>query len=200
MHFRVFVARSVPFAVLAAVSAWGIACAGAQGADIVAIQAREARNADQRTIAALERFRTALVARFGADPSLTMLDVSENEGEALVLRAGASAPEYVIWQGERWMGTENRQLRAWASERIAAANAFPLSSVRVAAIRAWLEAWRKVPAHATDFVAGYQVGFEPAAGRVVVRTRVGSLSTGRLSQQTFDPATGAPLAPPVAKR
>jgi len=33
-----------------------------------------------------------------------------------------------------------------------------------------------------------------------VRTRVGSLSTGRLSQQTFDPATGAPLAPPVAKR
>ena len=200
MHVGVLVARSAPLAVLAAVAAWGIARADAQGADVVAIQAREARNADQRTIAALERFRAALVARFGADPALTMLDVSENEGEALVLRAGTGAPEHVIWQGERWIGTENRQLRAWAAERVAAANAFPLSSVRAAAMRAWLASWRKVPAQATDFVAGYQVGFDPAAGRVVVRTRVGSLSTGRLSQQTFDPATGAPLAPPVAKR
>ena len=196
-------ARVVPLAALAALAALTalrVPGAVAQPADIAAIQAREARNADQRTLASLERFRAALAGRFGPDPMLTMLDVSENEGEALVLRAGGAAVEHVIRQGERWIATENRQLRPWASPVVAAANAFPLSSVRTAAIRAWLDGWRKVPAQSTDFVAGYQSGFDPALGRVVVRVRLGSLVTGRLTQHRFDPATGAPLAPPPAKR
>jgi hypothetical protein len=190
----------VAFAALASFAALAASPADAQPADLAAIQAREARNADQRTLAMLERFRAALVARFGPDPSLTMLDISENEGEALVLRTGTAEPEYVIWQQERWIGTENRQLRAWASPGLAVAHAFPLSSVRQAPIRAWLEGWRKVPAQSSDFVASYQIGFDPVAGRVVARARVGSLATGRLSQQAFDPATGAPIAPPAAKR
>ncbi|HEY8243724.1 MAG TPA: hypothetical protein VII68_09705 [Casimicrobiaceae bacterium] len=161
--------------------------AGAQPADVAAIQAREARNADARTLAALERFRGALVKRFGGDPALTMLEISETEGEALVVRAGGS-PEHVIWQGERWIGTEGRQLKPWASPAIAATHAFPLSSVNAEPIRAWLDAWRRVPGQATDFVTGYAIGYDPARSRIAVRATVGSMTTGRLSQQTFDAA------------
>lgn len=172
--------------------------AAAQAQDVAAIQAREARNADARTLAALERYRQALVARFGADPSLTMLQWSESEGAALVVRAGG-APEFVIRQGDAWKSTDGRQLRPWASPAVAAANAFPLSSVKPAAVRAWLDAWRKSPGHATDFVTDYQMGYDPAAGRVVIRATMGSMTTGRLSEQRFDPATGGTVAIAVAK-
>ncbi|MEO8487385.1 MAG: hypothetical protein ABI585_13720 [Betaproteobacteria bacterium] len=168
--------------------------ADAQPADIAAIQAREARNADQRTLAALERFGAALIARYGGDPTLTMLGVSETEGEALAQRSPGAAPEHVIRQGERWIGTEGRQLRPWADAPVAAMHAFPLSSMRTAGIRAWLDAWRKLPGRATDFVTRYEAGYDPADGRVVVRAHVGSMTTGRLSLHAFDPATGAPIA------
>ena len=147
----------------------------AQPADVAAIQAREARNADARTLAALERFRAALVARF----------ISETEGEALVVRASGST-EHVIRQGERWIGIDGRQLKPWASPAIAATHAFALSSVSAEPIRAWLDAWRKVPGQATDFVTGYAIGYEPARSRIAIRATVGSMTTGRLSQQTFD--------------
>ena len=174
--------------------------ADAQAADIAAIQAREARNADARTLAALERFRQALAGKFGADPALVMLDLSENEGEALVLRGAGAAPEHVIWQNERWIGTEARRLEPWAPAAVAAANAFMLSSVRAAPIRAWLDAWRKSPAQATDFVTHYTVGYDPALARVVIRARIGSMTTGRLSLQSFDPVSGAKLDAPTPKR
>jgi len=182
------------------------ASAAAQAPDVAAIQAREARNADARTLAALERFRQALAARFGGDPMLTMLEASESEQTALVLASHGSAPAFVIWRGDRWIGTENRRLEPWAKADVAAANAFPLSSVRAASFRAWQDAWRKSPGKATDFVTGYAMGFDPAAGRVVVRATVGSMTTGRLGRHAFDPATGraativaaAPPPPPKA--
>ena len=170
--------------------AWGLVAlaplrADAQAADVAAIQAREARNADARTIAALERFRQALVARYGSDPKLVMLDISETEGEALVVRGAGN--EYVIRQGDRWMPTEARELKPWASASVAAANAFPLSSVKASGVRAWLDRWRKVPAQSTDFVTNYTWGYDPKASRVVVKATVGSMSTGRLTVQTFEP-------------
>ena len=161
--------------------------ADAQPADVAAIQAREARNADARTLAALERFRQALVKRYGGDPSLTMLEFGETEGEALVVRPGGPS-EHVIWQGERWISTEGRQLKPWASPAIAATHAFALSSVKAEPIRAWLDAWRKAPGQATDFVTGYAIGYDPARSRIAVRATVGSMTTGRLSQQSFDAA------------
>lgn len=173
--------------------------APAQPADVAAIQAREARNADTRTLAALERFRAALVARFGADPMLTMLAWSETEGSALVLKAGG-ATEYVIRQGDEWKSTANRKLEPWAPPAVAAANAFRLSSVKTAPIRAWLDAWRKAPGQSADFVTGYSVGYDPAAGAIVVRTRVGSMTTGKLDEQRFDATTGGRLAIAAAPR
>jgi hypothetical protein len=158
--------------------------AAAQPADVAAIQAREARHADARTLAALERFRAALTERYGGDPKLTMLAFGESEGEALVLRPGG-ASEHVIRQGDHWISTDGRRLAPWAGASVAAANAFALSSVRAEPIRAWLEAWRKAPGQATDFVTGYAIGYEPAQARVVVRATVGSMTTGRLSRQTF---------------
>jgi hypothetical protein len=171
----------------------------AQPADVTAIQRREASNADARTLVMLERFRKALVDRYGGDPRLTMLAIRESEGQALVLRAG-DAPEHVIWQNGRWAGTENRQLRPWASASLAATNAFALSSVRAAPFRTWQDAWRAVPAQATDFVTHYEVGFDPAAGRVVVRAQVGSMTKLTLSVHAFDASTGASLAETSAKR
>lgn len=168
--------------------------AAAQPADVAAIQAREARNADQRTLAALERFRQALVARFGGDPMLAMIEWGESEGAALVRKSPAAPPEFVIWRGEGWIGTEHRKLVPWAKPDVAAANAFPLSSVRPAPIRAWQDAWRRSPGQATDFFMKYAAGYDPAAGRVVVRATVGSMTTGRMTEQSFDPASGAPVA------
>jgi len=171
--------------VLALIAALAAPTAAAQPADVAAIQAREARNADARTLAALERFRAALVKRFGGDPGLTMLKISESEGEALVVRAGGS-PEHVIWQGERWIGTDGRQLEPWASPAIAATHAFALSQVKAEPVRAWVDAWRKVPGRATDFVTGYAFGYDPARSRIGVRAIVGSMTSGRLSEQAFD--------------
>ena len=174
--------------------------AEAQGADVVAIQAREARNADNRTLAALERFRAALVARYGADPRLTMLTISEVEGAALVQRSTIALPEFVILRGDRWMSTEARQLKPWASPADAAANAFPLSAVRGDAIRAWLDLWRKMPGQTTDFVGEYGVGYEPALSRLVVRATVASMTTGKFTQHAFDAGTGAPLPSAPSRR
>ena len=171
----------------------------AQPADVTAIQRREASNADARTLAVLERFSKALVDRYGGDPRLTMLAFRESEGQALVLRV-EGAPEHVIWQNGRFTGTENRQLRPWASATLAATNAFSLSSVRAAPFRTWQGAWRAVPAQSTDFVTHYEVGYDPAVGRVVVRAQVGSMSKPTLSIHAFDPATGSPVATPAAKR
>ena len=168
--------------------------AAAQAADVAAIQAREARSADTRTLAALERFRQALVARYPGDPRLTMLEFGESEGTALVLASPAASPEFVIWRGDRWIGTENRKLEPWAKADVAAANAFPLSSVRASSFRAWQDAWRRAPGQATDFFMKYAMGYDPAAGRVVVRASVGSMTTGRMTEQRFDPAGGAPVA------
>jgi hypothetical protein len=168
--------------------------ADAQPADVAAIQAREARNADARTLAALEHFREALVDRYRGDPRLTMREFGESEATALVLKSPAAAPEFVIWRGGSWIGTENRKLEPWATSDLAAANAFPLSSVRASSFRAWQDAWRKAPGQATDFFMKYSMGYDPAAGRVVVRASVGSMTIGRIAEQRFDPSSGAPVA------
>jgi hypothetical protein len=162
-------------------------CAYAQPADVAAIQAREARNADARTLAALERFRAALVERYGRDPKITMLVIGETEGEALVVRADGTS-EHAIRQGERWIGTEGRALKPWVSPAIAATHAFTLSSMKAETIRSWLDGWRNVPGQATDFVTGYAIGYDPARASVSIRASVGSMTTGRLSRQTFDAA------------
>jgi hypothetical protein len=168
--------------------------ARAQTADVAAIQAREARNADERTLAALERFRRALVERYGGDARLAMLEFGESEAAALVLASPGAAPAFVIWRGDRFVGTGHRKFVPWASPEVAAANAFAVSSVRAASFRTWQDAWRRSPGQATDFMMKYEVGYDPAAGRVVVRATVGSLTTGRMTEQRFDPASGAPIA------
>lgn len=184
-----------PLPLAAAILALAIAAfAAAQTPDVAAIQAREARNADNRTLTALERFRQALSGRYPGDPRLTMLEFGESEATALVLTSPASPPEFVIWRGDRWIGTENRKLEPWARPDVAAANAFPLSSVRAPPFRAWQDAWRRIPGQATDFFMKYAMGYDPAAGRVVVRATVGSMTTGRIAEQRFDPSSGAPVA------
>jgi hypothetical protein len=186
-------------AIVVATAALAPAPARAQPADVAAIQAREARNADARTIAALERFRQALAERFGGDAKLAMLEITESEGEALVVKPGG-ALEHAILQGGTWIGTDGRRLRPWVPPAVAAAQAFPLSSVAPAGLRAWLDAWRRTPGHATDFVVEYAFGYDASLARVVVKATVGSMATGRLSEQVFDPGSGAKLDAPAPKR
>ncbi|CAG0961453.1 hypothetical protein BURK2_00759 [Burkholderiales bacterium] len=187
----------------------GASSALAQGSSVAEIQAREARNADARTLAALERFRKALIARYGADPKLTMLEFGESEAAALVMQSGG-ASEFVIWQENRWSSTANRKLEPWASPSVAAANGFALSVVKPSSIRGWLDAWRGVSGQASDFVMKYEFGFDPAAVKVVGKARVGSLATGRMAYVAFDAASGqeltiakaaaAPTPKPAAKQ
>lgn len=173
--------------------------ARAQTPDVAAIQASEARKADARTLAALESFRAALIARFGADPTLAMLKWSETEGSALVAKPGGGT-EFVIRQGGAWKSTDARKPDLWAPPAVAAANAFKLSSVKSAPVRAWVEAWRKAPGQATDFISDYAMGYDPAAGQVVVRAVVGSMTTGKLTRAVFDPGSGSAVAAAAAPR
>ena len=171
----------------------------AQSPSVAEIQAREARNADARILAAFERFRQALAARFGGDPMIAMVEFGESEAAAQVVRPDG-AREFVIRQGERWMGTENRKLEPWAGWTAAAAHAFRLSSIKSAAIRTWLDGWRSVPGQATDFVMKIEFGYDPAVAKVVGKARVGSMTTGRIAYVAFDPSGGQPVtvaaAPP----
>lgn len=173
--------------------------AHAQTPGVAAIQASEARNADTRTLAALESFRAALIARFGADPSLAMLRWSETEGSALVVKPGGGL-EFVIRQGDAWKSTDARKPDLRAPPSVAEAHAFKLSSVKAAPIRAWVDAWRNAPGQATDFVSDYAMSYDPAAGRVVVRAVVGSMTSGKLSQPAFDPGNGSAVALAAAPR
>lgn len=196
--------RSLALAALAFVALVDAGLSPAQGGGVAEIQAREARNADARTLAAFERFRQALIAKIGGDPMLAMLEFGESEAAALVVRPGG-ARELLIRQGDRWIGTENRKLEPWASAAVATANAFALSSVRATPIRAWIDRWRTVPGQATDFIMKFEMGYDPAVAKVVIKARVGSLTTGKISVVPFDPASGQPVtvaaapAPAAAK-
>jgi hypothetical protein len=158
-------------------------------ADVRRIQESEARKSDERTLAYLARFRAALVARFGPDPKLTMLTVSEVEGTALVV-TGAEPPEFVIWQEGKWFDTQGRELKPWATPEVAAANAFPLSLLRESAIRAAMQEWRRSPAQATDFLGDLGVGYDPRGQRVVVRHTASSMTEMQMKLFTYDPQTG----------
>jgi hypothetical protein len=153
------------------------------------IQESEARKADERTLAYLARFKAALAERFGADPRVSMLVVSEVEGEALV-HASAGDPDFVIWQEGRWISTDGRQLKPWATPQVAAANAFPVSRIREAALREAMREYRRDPAKSTDFLGEFTVGYEPAVAQVVVKQTSASLTTGKLAVFAFDPSTG----------
>ncbi len=188
--------RALPVLTIAVVLA-ATSHAGAQApkvpasapADVRRIQESEARKSDERTLAYLARFRAVLVERFGPDPKLTMLAVSEVEGSALVL-TGSGPPEYVIWQEGKWLDTRNRQLKPWATAEIAAANAFALSQLREAAVRKAMQDWRRTPAQAADFLGNLSVGYDPRGKRVLVRHEAGSMTTVQFRQFTYDPQTG----------
>jgi hypothetical protein len=187
--------RSPALAALALVALVALVAADpapAQGGDVAQIQAREARNADARTLAALERFRQALIAKVGGDPMLAMLEFGESEAAALIVRPGG-ARELLIRQGDRWIGTENRKLEPWAGAAVATANAFALSSVRATSFQAWIDRWRTIPGQATDFIMKFEMGYDPAVAKVVIKARVGSLTTGKIAAIAFDPASGQPV-------
>ena len=95
--------------------------------DVRAIQIREAQKADERTLAYLARFRAALIEKFGGDPLLSMLVVTENEGKALVHAQPAGPAQFVIFQEGKWHPTDGRELKPWAPAADPAAARFPLS-------------------------------------------------------------------------
>jgi hypothetical protein len=149
----------------------------------------EAARTDERLLAYLARFKAALSEREGDDPQVLMLKASEVEGEALVVRPGGPA-ELLIWQDGQWISSQNRQLRPWATQDVAAANAFRASQVREAAIRDAIRAYRRQPGKATDYVGDLEVGYEPVAGALVAKLMTASLSSAGTGSMAFDPMTG----------
>ena len=166
----------------------------AHAQDTRAIQIREAQRTDERTFAYFAKFRTALTQRFGADPLLSMLAFSENEGEALV-HAGPDAPaEHVIFQDGKWIGTDGRQLKPWVPNADPAVARFRLAAVREPLLREKFRAHRAQPAQAADHLGKVTVGYFGAPfDRVLVEVVVGSVSTFGLSVLAFDVATGQVL-------
>ena len=162
--------------------------------DTRAIQVREAQRTDERTFAYFAKFRAALTQRFGADPLLSMLAFSENEGEALV-HAGPDAPaEHVIFKDGKWIGTDGRQLKPWVPNADPAVARFRLAAVREPLLREKFRAHRAQPAQAADHLGKVTVGYFGAPfDRVLVEVVVGSVSTFGLSVLAFDVATGQVL-------
>ena len=129
------------------------------------IQASEALHTDERLVAYLTRFKAALAAREGGDPTVLMFKASEVEGEALVVKAPGAPPEHVIWQEGKWIPNAGRQLRPWAAADVAAANAFRVSQVREATVREAMRAYRRAPGKATDFLGDLDGGLRSRCRR-----------------------------------
>ena len=167
---------------------------GAVAQDTRAIQIREAQRTDERTFAYFAQFRAALAARYGADPLLSMLVFSENEGEALVHATPDAPAEHAIYQEGKWIGTDGRQLKPWAPGADPAVARFRLSAVREPMLRDKFRAHRAQPAKATDHLGGVKVGyFGTPFNRLIAEVTVASMTTFGLSVIAFDLGSGQAL-------
>jgi hypothetical protein len=165
-----------------------------QAQDVRALQVREAQKTDERTLAYFARFRSALVERFGADPLLTALVFSENEASALVHASAAAPAQFVIFQEDKWIGTDGRELKAWAPNADPSVARFRLSRVTEAFIRERFRAHRAVAARASDHLSPVRVGyFGKPFDRMIMEVQVLSLSKFGMSTAAYDLATGASL-------
>jgi hypothetical protein len=170
------------------------AVASAQTPDTRAILIREAQRSDERLFAYYGRFKAELIARYGGDPLLSKLQVSEVEAQALVHPTRGAAAEHVIWQEGKWISTANRQLRPWVSAADAQAHLFALSAVGEKRWRDKFRGHREKPQQAADHLGDLTVGYFGAPfNRLAVEVRVGSLSTGTIDTFVFDAATGEML-------
>ena len=166
--------------------------AGAQ--DTRAIQIREAQRTDERTFAYFGKFRTALTARFGADPLLSMLAFDEQEGQALVHKTPEGPAEHVIFQTGKWISTDGRQLKPWAPGASPAVARFRLSAVGEPFLRDKFRAYRAQPAKAADHLGAVKVGyFGNPFDRLIAEIQVLGMTTGGLSVIAFDLQSGQPL-------
>ena len=171
-----------------------IASSAAQAPDVRTIQVAEARKTDERTLAYLARFRAALVERFGADPLLSALEFSENEGTALVHASPSAPAQFVIFQQGKWLGTEGRAMKPWAPGADPAQALFRLSRVSEAFVRERFRAHRAVAARASDHLSPVRVGyFGKPFDRLIMEIQVLSLTRFGLSAAAYDLATGAGL-------
>lgn len=174
--------------------------------DTRVIQVREAQRTDERTFAYFAQFRAALAARFGADPLLSKLVFSEQEGQALVHRTPDAPAEHVIYQTGTWIPTDGRQLKAWAPGADPAVALFRLSAVSEARLREKFREYRAQPAKAADHLGEVTVGyFGTPFNRLMAEVTVGSMTTFGMSVWAFDlkygqPAAAAVVAPPPARR
>lgn len=161
--------------------------------DTRAIQVREAQRTDERTFAYFGQFRAALAARFGADPLLSKLVFSEQEGQALVHRTPDAPAEHVIYQTGTWISTDGRQLKAWAPGADPAVARFRLSAVSEAMLREKFRAYRAQSAKAADHLGEVTVGyFGTPFNRLMAEVTVGSMTTFGMSVWAFDLKGGQP--------
>lgn len=170
--------------------------AGAGAQDTRAIQIREAQRTDERTFAYLAQFKAALVARFGADPLLSMLKFDEQEGQALVHATPAGPAEHVIFQTGKWISTDGRQFKPWAPDADPSIARFRLSAVREASLRDKFKAHRAKAANAADHMGAVTIGyFGNPFNRTIVEIGVVSMASSafRMSVIAFDFTTGQQL-------
>ena len=168
--------------------------AGAQ--DTRTIQVREAQRTDDRTFAYFAQFRAALIARFGADPLLSMLKFDEQEGQALVHATPTGPAEHVIFQTGKWISTDGRQLKAWAPDAEPAVARFRLSAVREAMLRDRFKAHRAQASRAADHLSPVTIGyFGTPFNRMIVEISVVSMASSafKMSVIAFDFTTGQQL-------
>jgi hypothetical protein len=174
-----------------------VALATAAGAqDTRTVQIREAARTDDRTFAYFAQFKAALLARFGADPSLSMLKFDEQEGQALVHATASGPAEHVIFQTGKWISTDGRQLKPWAPDADPAVARFRLSAVRESWLRDRFKAHRAKPSQAADYLSPVTIGyFGKPFNRMIAEIGVVSMATSafKMSVVAFDLTSGQQL-------
>ncbi len=162
--------------------------------DTRALEVREARRTDERTLSYFAQFRAALTDRFGADPLLSMLVFDEQEGQALVHKSAGAPAEHVIFQAAKWISADGRELKPWAPGADPSLARFPLSAVGEALVRDKFRAYRAQPARAADHLGPVQVGyFGNPFDRLVAQVQVVRMAPFALTAIAFDLETGQAL-------
>jgi hypothetical protein len=150
---------------------------------------REALKADQRMFDNLQAFAKALRAVLGSEPKLSVLEVSENTGSALVRNDDGSTRGFRFVEG-KLSESDRLPLRDEGPPESAIADRFTFGVIDLNKVRAALKAQRARPGHFSDTAPELAVRYRTIVGRWVLTIQVGSMAIGGLDLVSYDFRTG----------
>jgi hypothetical protein len=150
---------------------------------------REALNGDQRMYANFQAFAKALRAAIGEEPKLSVLEVSENTGKALVRAENGSTRSFSFVEGKLSEPGGNPP-RDEAPPDQQLSGRFMFADIDLNKVRAVLKTQRAKPGHIGDAAPELWVRYRSIVGRWIVGIQLGSMETTSLDLVSYDFRTG----------